>query len=95
MLKEGGVSLEIESKGIALLVIAMGALIILAMLKSKHFFKAAFLSCAQGLAALFAVNLLSSFTGFSLGVNWITIGISAVSGIAGVVMLLVSNVFLM
>ena len=87
--------MDIESKGIAVLVIAFGAVIILAMLKSRHFFKAAFLSCAQGLAALFAVNLISSFTGFSIAVNWITIGISAVSGIAGVVMLLVSNVFLM
>ena len=81
----------IECKAVAVLLILSAVIIIISMLKSKHFFKAAILSCLQGVAALFAVNLLTSFTGVSIAVNYITLAICAVSGIAGVVLLLACN----
>ncbi len=80
---------------IIVLLAVSGIIILAVMLKSKHFFKALLFSAAQGLAALFAVNLLSAVTGFSLAVNAVTLSISALGGIAGVAALLFSRIILL
>ena len=46
---------------------------------------------AVGLCALLAVSLLSGFTGVSLSMSPLTIGVSSVAGIPGVTMLLFLN----
>lgn len=81
---------------LAIVLLAVSGIMILAvMFKSKHFFKAVFFSALQGLAALFAVNLLSAVTGFSLAVNAVTLLISALGGTAGVAALLFSRIILL
>lgn len=83
-----------KSTIIIVLLAVSGIIILAAMLKSKHFFKAFFFSAAQGLAALFAVNLLSAATGVSLAVNAVTLAISALGGTAGVAALLFSRLII-
>ena len=61
--------------------------VIICLLKSGHFIKYLFLSALSGIGALFAVNLLTSITGVSIALNYITLGISAVFGISGVIAL--------
>lgn len=87
--------MEFKSTGVIVMLSLFSLITLVVMLKSKHFFKAFFLSALQGIAALFAVNLLSSLTGVSLSVNGITLALSAIGGTAGVVGLLVSRLFLM
>lgn len=86
-----------EFKSISVLVMLgiFAFITILVMIKSKHFFKALVFSAIQGIAALFAVNLLSAATGVSLSVNALTLAISAVGGTAGVIGMLVSRLFLL
>lgn len=86
--------MDIQSKSIFGLLICSGIIILIIMFRSKHFVRSFILSAVQGIAALFAVNLLSAATGFDLAVNPITLGISAVGGTAGVVMLLLSRIFI-
>lgn len=52
------------------------------------------MSVLQGVAALFAVNVLGTLTGVTLAVNWWTLGASALGGTAGVILLLGLNVIL-
>lgn len=85
----------LESKGFAVLLIVSGVILLLVMVKSRHFFKALFLSVLQGVSALFAVNLLTAFTGVALSVNAITLAISAVAGIPGVILLLAGRLLFM
>ena len=73
---------------------AFSLITLLVMIKSKHFFKALILSAAQGIAALFAVNLLSAATGVSLAVNPITLALSAVGSLPAVIAMLVSRLFI-
>lgn len=76
---------------IAALIISV--IIILAVsFKSKHFFRAVTLSALSGLSGLFAVHVLSWFTPLSLPVNLFTVGVSAVSGIPGVIGLLITAI---
>ena len=77
-----------ESKWFAAVLIAAGIALLFCMLKRKHFFKTLFFSAVQGTAALFAVNLLTTFTGVSLAVNAVTLLFCGVGGIPGVVLLL-------
>lgn len=86
--------MDIQSKSIFGLLICSGFIILLIMLRSKHFVRSFILSSLQGVAVLFAVNLLSSVTGFELAVNPITLGISALGGTAGVIMLLMGRLWL-
>lgn len=73
---------------------AFSLITLLVMIKSRHFFKALILSAAQGIAALFAVNLLSAATGVSLAVNPITLALSAVGSLPAVIAMLVSRLFI-
>lgn len=61
------------------------------MVKTGHGFKALLSSVILGILALFAVNIISSFTGVEIGINAVSLFISCVCGIAGVVMMLVIN----
>lgn len=76
------------------LLICSGIIILFVMLKSKRFFRSLLLSAAQGICALFAVNLLSAVTGVSVAVNPITAGICALGGTPAVILLLLSKLML-
>lgn len=56
--------------------------------KTGHFFKSMALSALSGIGALFAVNLLSYYTGVTIAVNYITLIISGIFGLSGVIALL-------
>lgn len=69
-------------------VLLLGALAVaVCLIKSGHFIRYLFLSAVSGIGALFAVNLLTSVTGVSIALNYITLGVSAVFGISGVIAL--------
>ena len=71
-----------------ILALAVGILgVIICLLKSGHFLKYLTLSAISGIGALFAVNLLTSLTGVSIALNYITLGVSALFGISGVIAL--------
>ncbi len=84
-----GLTVALYAAGIAAALVILGA-----MLRSGHAFKALLMSVLQGVAALFAVNVLGTLTGVTLAVNWWTLGISSLGGTAGVILLLVLNVIL-
>ncbi len=70
------------------------AAVLLAGYKSGHFFKNIFTAAFQGLAALFAVNVLGLLTGVTLAVNWYTIATVSVFGLPSAITLLLLNTFL-
>lgn len=65
--------------------------VIAAAVKGGHGLKTLALSAAQGIVALFAVNVLGTLTGVTVGVNAVSVFISCIGGISGVIMLLVMN----
>lgn len=72
--------------------IIIGVLVLLAnLIKSKKFFRCILSSSVQGIAALFAVNLLGMVTGLHISVNWITIVFSMIFGTPGVIALTLSQ----
>lgn len=78
-------------KGVFIAVFAVSVIIILtASVKSKHFFKSVFLSAFSGVGGLFALQLVSEFTQLTLPVNAFTLAVSSVSGIPGVIGLLLT-----
>lgn len=71
--------------------LALGITIVLsALVKSKHFFGYLILSAISGIGSLFAVNLLTSITGVSIALNYITLSISSIFGISGVIALVLA-----
>lgn len=77
--------------------IVCGALLsvcIVGILKSGHPVKAALLSVVSGVASLFAVSLLNNTAGPLLPVNEVTLGVSAVGGVPGVILLLCARLIL-
>ena len=58
------------------------------LIKSGHPIRYLLLSSISGIGALFAVNLLTSVTGVSIALNYITLGVSSLFGISGVIGLL-------
>ena len=79
------------------LYIFLGVLAVFALLifkLSKKFFKALFTSVLGGLGAVCAVSAISYFVPISLGVNWLTLCISACFSVPGVIMMLLLNVFM-
>ena len=77
----------------AVLIVSFSAIII-AMIRSGHFFKALILTALQGVAAICAVNALGLFTGVSVSLNQYTIGTSLICGAPGVIgLLLVDTIF--
>lgn len=74
---------------------AGGFLFILrAMLQTGNAFKSLVVSSLQGIGVLFALNVAGSFAGISLSVNPFTMIVSAIGGVPGVTLLLLTN-FLM
>ena len=81
-----------EASTLSIAALALGAAcILLACLKSRHFLKYIILSILSGLAALFAVQLLGSFTQIEIPVTPLTIGISCIGGVPGVILLLITD----
>ena len=72
------------------LTFALGAFIVLVtLIKSGHLVRYLILSAISGIGALFAVNLLADLTGVSIALNYITLAVSALFGISGVIALVV------
>ena len=66
-------------------------IVLLTLIKSGHFVKYLILSAISGIGALFAVNLLTSITGVSITLNYITLAVSGIFGISGVIALVLIN----
>ena len=62
-------------------------IVLLTLIKSGHFLRYLILSAISGIGALFAVNLLTSITGVSIALNYITLAVSSIFGISGVIAL--------
>lgn len=71
------------------LLIPSAFVILKKMVKSGHFFRCIFLSAVSGIGGLFFVNIISPFTGVSLGANPYTLSFSAVTGLSGTIALLI------
>ena len=63
--------------------------------KSRHFFRCLFLSSLSGIGSLFAVNVLSQMTGVALGINAVTLSVSALGGIPSVIAMLAARYFML
>lgn len=63
-------------------------------IKSKKFFAVFFLTFLQGICALCAVNVIGSFIAVHIPVNLWTAGLSAFTGISGVILLLLCETFM-
>ncbi len=66
-------------------------IIFISFIKSGRFFRSIFLSVFHGLSALFAVNFIGGFTGLHLSVNLFSLLVSCVSGLPGVIFLVVTD----
>lgn len=65
------------------------AVIVLAVaFKSGHLIKSVLLSVISGVGALFAVNILTPLTGVGICLNYISLAVSGIFGIPGVIALL-------
>lgn len=85
----------IESKIFLGVILCFAVIILIVMLRSKHFFSCFLLSCLSGVGTLFAVNLLSGVTGFEISVNTVTLAISSLGGMPAVIALLFSRAMLL
>ena len=74
------------------LVSACALAVLITMLRSDKAFRAFLLTCLQGVAALFAVNITGLLTGVTLSVNWCSLGAGAIFGTPGVISLLILDV---
>ncbi|MBQ3497627.1 MAG: pro-sigmaK processing inhibitor BofA family protein [Clostridia bacterium] len=59
------------------------------MLRRKCLIKGILSSAVQGVAALYAVNLVGLITGTHIAVNWLSLGTAAVLGSPGAALILV------
>ena len=87
--------MNVNNKTVFGIIILSLIIILIVMVRSKHFFKCFLLSSVSGIAALFAVNLLKEITGFEIGVNPVTLCFSAIGGSPAVILMLISRVFLL
>ncbi len=62
---------------------------------SKHFFKALFTSVIGGVGALCSVCAFSYFVPLTIGINWLTLSVSAMFSVPGVIMILLLNTFVL
>lgn len=63
--------------------------------KSRHFFRCLFLSSLSGIGSLFTVSILSQMTGVTLGINPVTLSVSALGGIPSVIAMLAARYFVL
>ncbi len=75
--------------------IASAVIMLSIFVKSRHFFRCLFLSSLSGIGSLFAVNVLSQMTGVTLGINAITLSVSAFGGIPSVIAMLAARYFML
>ncbi|MBR6552940.1 MAG: pro-sigmaK processing inhibitor BofA family protein [Clostridia bacterium] len=78
------------------LYIFVGVLVLISFLIfkcSKNFFKALFTSVIGGVGAICGVSALATFVPISICINWLTLTISALFSVPGVIMLLLINTF--
>lgn len=68
--------------------------VIRSMIKTGHPIKAFIVSAIQGITLLFALNVISSLTHVTLSVNTVTMIVSGVLGVPGVIMLLILRLLL-
>lgn len=73
-------------------VFSLLALVILA--RSGHFIRALCFTAATGSGALFLVAYLAAFTGVTLAFNWFTLAVAGLSGIPGVIGMLLVKLLL-
>lgn len=64
------------------------------MIKCEKGGKCFMLSALQGIAAIFAVNVIGMVSGVTVAVNWYTLGTGALLGVPGVIGILMLNTFL-
>ena len=64
------------------------------IVKEKHPLKKMITSMIKGIGTLVAVNIAGIFTGVTLPVSLLSLGIAAVVGIPGVTAMLLFNIFL-
>ncbi len=62
--------------------------------KSEHGGRAFIISAAQGIASIFAVNLIGTVSGVLIPVNWYTLGTGAILGLPGITAALFMNCIL-
>lgn len=63
-------------------------IMLVAMIKSGHWFKALITTSLSGFAALLAVNLLSATIQIIIPINWYTIAVSGILGAPGTILTL-------
>lgn len=79
-------------KGVFIALFAVCVIIILTLsVKSKHFFKSVLLTGLSGVGGLFALQLLSGLTPLTLPVNGFTLAVSSLSGLPGLIGLLLTG----
>lgn len=66
----------------------LGVVVLSVSYKTGHLIKSVLLSAFSGIGALFAVNILTSVTGVAIAVNYISLALSGIFGIPGVIALL-------
>ncbi|MPN44114.1 hypothetical protein SDC9_191675 [bioreactor metagenome] len=71
-----------------------GLCVLVSAYRSKRFLLCVFLTALQGIAALFAVNILGSFLSIHINVNAFSLTLSGVLGTAGVILMLLFNSFI-
>lgn len=76
-----------------LVFIAALIVIFISMYKSGHIVKSVFLSAAQGLSSLFAVNFIGGFISIHLPLNVFTSAVCVAGGMPGVIFLLIYDIF--
>lgn len=86
--------MELQQTGIWIITAVILSVSLVGIYKSGHPVKAMLLSISSGIAALFAVSLIHTDTSVLLPVNELTLGVSAVGGIPGVLLLLCSRLIL-
>ena len=73
-------------------VLALAALtVLIAFIRSGHFFGALFGSAVQGIASLLAVNVAGMLTGVTVAVNPVTLCAVSLLGVPGTIGLLLLN----
>ena len=79
-----------------LFIMSVSAVIVLfSMIKTHHFFKSFMLSLVQGIAALFAVNLIGDFLNVHIALNMFSVFVGVFGGLPGIIFLLISNIFIL
>ena len=86
--------MELQQTGIWVACCAILLVSLITIFKSGHPFKALLICSGSGIAALFALHLLQQLCGVGLPVSDVTLAVSAVGGLPGVILLLLTSLIL-